>query len=379
MFVEYAHVNYVTCNSSSILFQKQEMKKFFKGKLGQRRTNIKVMSRSFLSRLSGLSLRSSKRYFSYTPAASEEIIVTTTSTTTTTTTTTESTNNNVTFDEQLPRTNSFSRNHKPTQSYLPHQVTENLTVSELNKIRTTPTLMTFYGGNPIHESNMNHLRMLLRKYQYLPTKPLSDEELQSRKFLGYEAYKERTQSGTRVKKIHYRDLISSLNRLRTIDSQLMPVEVINTLNSYYSTSINKTAMSKKIKQLDEFGRAKAQAKRKAALAKIYLVKGDGSILINGKSAVEYFTNVYARKNLVYPFQVVEQEGQYNVFAEVSGGGYTGQSEAVMYAIAKALVVFNPLLKPRLSKAGLMTSDARVVERKKPGKVKARKSPTWVKR
>lgn len=337
------------------------------------------MSKSLIPQLNGLSLRIGKRCFSQSALLREEIIVTTTTTTTTSTSTTGPSNENVTFDEQVPRSNSFGRSSRPTQSYSPYQVTENLTFPELNRIRTTPTLMTFYGGNPIHENNMNHLRLLLRKYQYLPTKPLSDEELQSRKFLGYEAYKERTQSGTRVKKIHYRDLISSLNRLRVIDSQLMPVEVINTLDSYYSTSVNKTALSKKVKQLDEFGRASTQAKRKAALAKIYLVKGDGSILINGKSAVEYFTNVYARKNLVYPFQVIEQEGQYNVFAEVSGGGYTGQSEAVMYAIAKALVVFNPLLKPRLSKAGLMTSDARVVERKKPGKVKARKSPTWVKR
>ncbi|KAI5961449.1 MRPS9 [Candida pseudojiufengensis] len=319
-----------------------------------------------------VSLRSC-RLFSTSSKLSNGIVMSATTVTSSTTT----------FDEQIPRPNRFSNkqnniNHR-TNNRSTFQITENLTMPELNRIRTIPTLITFYGGNPIHENNMNQLKYLLRKYENLPTKVLSDEELSTQKFIGFDTYKEKTQSGTRVKKIHYRDLITSLNRLRVIDPELMPVEVIDVLNNYYSKSANKSSLQTKLKTLDEFGRAKAKAKRKASKAHIYLVRGEGEIIVNGKNVVEYFTNIYARKNLNYPFQVIDQEGKYNVFAEVNGGGYTGQSEAIMYAIAKALVIFNPLVKPRLSKAGLMTSDARVVERKKPGKVKARKSPTWVKR
>ncbi|EMG49495.1 MRPS9 37S ribosomal protein S9 [Candida maltosa Xu316] len=261
----------------------------------------------------------------------------------------------------------------------PRQLTENLSLVEVSRIRTVPTLNTFYGGNPVHEDNINKVKAILKKYQSLPTQTMTDELLKNTKFIGFEEYTKRTNSGTRVKEIHYRDLITLLNRLRTIDSQLMPSEVSSVLAEYTSQSSNKVSQMKKEKTLDCFGRAKAQAKRKSSVAKVHVVKGDGQVLINGKPLVEYFGNVYARKNVLYPFQVIEQEGKYNVSAYVKSGGYTGQSEAIMYAIAKALIVFNPLLKPRLSKAGLMTSDSRIVERKKPGKVKARKSPTWVKR
>ncbi|KAI5954681.1 MRPS9 [Candida jiufengensis] len=340
------------------------------------------MNNKIISRLSGLSLRSSRCFSKSTKSCNAILANSNTKTTTTTT--------NISFDEQISRPNRFSNNNNNNynnqsnnnnnrNNFNRFQVTENLTMPELNRIRTIPTLMTFYGGNPIHENNMNQLKTLLRKYENLPTKILTDEELSNQKFIGFESYRERTQSGTRVKKIHYRDLITSLNRLRIIDSELMPIDVLNVLQEYYSKSSNKSLTTSQLKTLDEFGRAKAKAKRKASEAKVYLVRGEGEIIVNGKNLVEYFTNVYARKNLNYPFQVIDQEGKYNVFAEVSGGGYTGQSEAIMYAIAKALVIFNPLIKPRLSKAKLMTSDARVVERKKPGKVKARKSPTWVKR
>lgn len=272
-----------------------------------------------------------------------------------------------------------SKFQRRSQYRPPTQVTENLTIEEINRIRTVPTLNTFYGGNPIHEDNVNKLKALLKKYQSLPTRSVPDKEIKNQKFIGFDDYTKITKSGTRVKNIHYRELITLLNRLRSIDLQLMPIEVSKVLKEYSSSSLNKIVQVAKEKTLDSFGRARGKAKRKLCEAKVYLVKGEGEVLVNGKSIIEYFPNIYARKNIVYPFQVIDQEGKYNVFAQVSGGGYTGQSEAIMYAISKALVIFNPLLKPRLSKAGLMKSDSRIVERKKPGKLKARKSPTWVKR
>lgn len=283
------------------------------------------------------------------------------------------------FEEVTRNFQRQPRFQRRSQYRPPVQVTENLTIEEINRIRTVPTLNTFYGGNPIHEDNVNKLKALLKKYQSLPTRSVPDEEIQSQKFMGFDDYTQKTKSGTRVKNIHYRELITLLNRLRSIDLELMPIEVTQVLKEYSSNSMNTIIQVAKDKTLDSFGRAKGKAKRKLSQAKVYLVKGEGEVLVNGKPLIEYFPNIYSRKNIAYPFQVIDQEGKYNVFAQVSGGGYNGQSEAIMYAISKALIVFNPLLKPRLSKAGLMKSDSRIVERKKPGKLKARKSPTWVKR
>ncbi|ODV78264.1 mitochondrial ribosomal protein S9 [Suhomyces tanzawaensis NRRL Y-17324] len=251
--------------------------------------------------------------------------------------------------------------------------------AEAERLRVIPKLKTFFGGIPVHEENMNELNAIIRKYINLPTRLLTDEELRATKFISFETYKEMTQSGTRFKALHFKELTQALHRLRSIDSQLMPKEVSEVLEKYRNNSGDSLTLTQKEKTLDEFGRAFGKAKRKASSAEVQVVRGEGEILVNGRSVTDYFPRDSDRQKLAYPFKVIGQEGGYNIFATVSGGGVSGQVEAVMYAVAKALIVFNPLLKPRLKKAGLMTSDSRIVERKKPGKVKARKSPTWVKR
>lgn len=250
---------------------------------------------------------------------------------------------------------------------------------ELERLRVVPSLPTFYGGNPIHEQNLNMLNGLIRKYINLPTRVMSDKDLQEHKFVSFEEYKKRVDSGTRLKPIHHKELVQLLHRLRSIEPELMPQEVSTALKDFASVSSEMKQAAKKMRTLDEFGRAIAIGRRKSSSAKVYLVRGEGGILVNGKPFIDYFPKSSDRRKVVYPFQVVSQEGEYNVFAKVEGGGTTGQADAIMYGIAKALVIFNELLKTRLHKVGLMTRDARVAERKKPGKVKARKSPTWVKR
>lgn len=257
---------------------------------------------------------------------------------------------------------------------------EKLRDSELERLRIVPTLKTFFGGNPVHEDNMNNLNALLRKYINLPTKTLQTQELQSFKPVSFEEYKERCKSGSRLKTKHHRELTGILNRLRSIDRQLMPTDVAETLREFSSSKVDLFGASeKKLQSLDTFGRAVTVGKRKTSIADVYIVKGEGHVIINGKSLTSAFPNDSDRKKVLFPFNVVSQEAKYNIFAEVRGGGVSGQVEAIMYGIAKGLVVHNPLLKSRLRKAGLMTRDNRIVERKKPGKVKARKSPTWVKR
>lgn len=268
-----------------------------------------------------------------------------------------------------------------TVRFAPSQLNADLIKSwELERLRIVPRLSTFYGGNPIHDDNINKLSAMVRKHKKLPTKVLDEQELQAFNFVSFEDYRKRAQSGTRLKIGHHKELLELLNRLRSIEPELMPREVIELLNSYTSVS-NETqkVVQKAIKTLDEFGRANTVGKRKRAVANISMVQGEGMVLVNGKSFSEYFKREIDRSKIAYPFKVVSQEGKYNLFITTEGGGISGQAEAAMYGISKALVVFNPLFKSRLRLAGLMTRDARKVERKKPGKVKARKSPTWVKR
>ncbi|EGW32531.1 uncharacterized protein SPAPADRAFT_61594 [Spathaspora passalidarum NRRL Y-27907] len=252
---------------------------------------------------------------------------------------------------------------------------------EFERLRVVPAYPAFYGGNPIHDANIVKLKEVLAKVSSIPTRRVPHDEIQNERFISFDTYAERCNSGTRVRRRDFDEVLELLNRLRSIDLQLMPQLVIETLNEYRVDSLRAllSQSQRRRKELDEFGRAFGKAKRKNSRAQVYVVKGEGSILVNGKSLNEYFSSEVEREKIVYPFQVIEQMAKYNVFAKVSGGGVTGQSESIMYAISKALIVFNPLLKSRLSKAGLMTSDSRVVERKKPGKVKSRKSPTWVKR
>lgn len=279
---------------------------------------------------------------------------------------------------QIPQT--LRTNASTRRQIIPNRLGKDMIqIPELDRLRIVPNLKTFYGGNPVHEENLNRLNGVLRKYINLPTRQLDSKEFQQIKFVSFDEYKKRTQSGTRLKAVHHKELLQLLQRLRTIDVELMPKEVTETLQDFMSKSSRENKVGEKIKTLDEFGRAKGVGKKKRSTAHVYLVKGDGEAIINGQNLLEYFPRDADRIKIAYPFQVISQEGKFNIFANVNGGGINSQAEAVMYGIAKALIIFNPLLKPRLYKAGLMTRDARKVERKKPGKVKARKSPTWVKR
>jgi small subunit ribosomal protein S9 len=120
-------------------------------------------------------------------------------------------------------------------------------------------------------------------------------------------------------------------------------------------------------------------RRKASVARVYLKKGSGKVLVNGKDFKTYFSLSFMQDSLMTPLRVLEQEGQYDVFVNVQGGGIKGQTEAVRLGLAKALVVENPDNKPALKKERLMTRDARVVERKKTGLRKARKKEQYSKR
>ena len=120
-------------------------------------------------------------------------------------------------------------------------------------------------------------------------------------------------------------------------------------------------------------------RRKASVARIYVTKGKGEIIINGKDFKEYFPLETLQYKLNQPFKVIDQEGKFDVKVNVNGGGINGQADAIKLAIAKSLCEIDADNRTALKAEGLLTRDSRVVERKKPGQKKARKKFQWVKR
>ena len=123
----------------------------------------------------------------------------------------------------------------------------------------------------------------------------------------------------------------------------------------------------------------AVGRRKEAVTRVFLSKGDGAITVNGKDYKTYFPLVYLQNQVETPLKTIEAADKYNVVINATGGGVKGQAEAAKLGIARALIVVNPELRPILKAAGLLKRDSRSVERKKPGRKKARKSFQFSKR
>lgn len=123
----------------------------------------------------------------------------------------------------------------------------------------------------------------------------------------------------------------------------------------------------------------AVGRRKTSTAQVRLYQGEGNITINGKDIKEYVTDVFLIDVVTYPLKLTESKKKFDFSIKVVGGGKSGQAEAARYGIAKALFKNDETLKSVLKEAGLLSRDARVVERKKPGLRKARRAPQWAKR
>ena len=130
---------------------------------------------------------------------------------------------------------------------------------------------------------------------------------------------------------------------------------------------------------DELGRSYATGKRKDAVARVWVRPGHGKVVVNGKEMATYFARPVLQMVIGQPFTVANVSGQFDVMCTVKGGGLSGQAGAVKHGISKALCVYEPALRPALKAAGFLTRDARVVERKKYGKRKARRSFQFSKR
>lgn len=132
-------------------------------------------------------------------------------------------------------------------------------------------------------------------------------------------------------------------------------------------------------KIDEFGRSYATGRRKDAVARVWIKPGSGKVTVNGRDQSKYFARQTQRLVLNQPFLIVNRMGQFDVVCTVKGGGLSGQAGAVRHGISRALQTYEPGLRGALKDAGMLTRDARKVERKKIGKHKARRSKQWAKR
>jgi len=139
------------------------------------------------------------------------------------------------------------------------------------------------------------------------------------------------------------------------------------------------AAPKREPKRDAQGRSYATGRRKNAIARVWVKPGKGQILINEKPAARYFARPVLRMLITQPFLVADRYQQFDVMCSVTGGGLSGQAGAVRHGISRALCNFEPDLRAILKKAGFLTRDPRVVERKKYGKMKARRSFQFSKR
>jgi small subunit ribosomal protein S9 len=160
---------------------------------------------------------------------------------------------------------------------------------------------------------------------------------------------------------------------------MIMADTINSLDQLSSVTPAVAAAPTYVQKLDAQGRAYATGKRKNAIARVWIKPGNGKIMINGKEFNAFFARPVLQMILQQPIVAAARKNQYDVDATVSGGGLSGQAGAVRHGISKALTYFEPELRAVLKKGGFLTRDSRVVERKKYGKAKARRSFQFSKR
>lgn len=158
-------------------------------------------------------------------------------------------------------------------------------------------------------------------------------------------------------------------------------DTINSLEDLGTTSVAPVANTAPVhvQKLDSLGRAYATGKRKNAVARVWIKPGKGKVTVNGREFATYFARPVLQLIVKQPIVATERNDQYDVVVTVAGGGLSGQAGAVRHGISKALNYFEPALRPILKKGGFLTRDSRVVERKKYGKAKARRSFQFSKR
>ncbi|KAF9166265.1 37S ribosomal protein S9, mitochondrial [Actinomortierella ambigua] len=244
----------------------------------------------------------------------------------------------------------------------------------LSGFQLKPTSPSYFTTQPVYNDLLVELDTLYR--QHRPTSKLIKDAGSVRpNWFGREGMTAAVGVQS-LKSSQYRLVVSKLNQLAALTPRSPRVEQ---LLARFTKSEDQMGQKAKPRFVDQYGRALATGRRKEASASVYVVEGEGQMLVNGLDAASYFNKAQDREALLKPFQATSLVGKFNVWARVQGGGTTGQAEAISLGIAKALLTHDPELKSTLRQAGCVTRDPRAVERKKPGQYKARKKFQWVKR
>ncbi|KHJ31008.1 putative ribosomal protein [Erysiphe necator] len=240
--------------------------------------------------------------------------------------------------------------------------------------RLVPESPSYFSVQPKFMDSLISLDQILEKYKTLPLSAPGDTPKTS--WLSVQNYRDMV--GENVKNTRYQHVVRVLKRLNQIHPLYMPEEVQNAIQIFKRNVVKETASTIK-SPIDKLGRSLGVGRRKTATGRAWLVEGTGEVLVNGKTLAEAFGRIHDRETVIWPLKSTGRIDKYNLWCRVEGGGTTGQAEALTLAVAKALLGHEPALKPALRRAGCVTRDPRKVERKKPGRLKARKKPAWVKR
>ena len=211
------------------------------------------------------------------------------------------------------------------------------------RVRVVPASPSYFTGHATFTDDLLKVQTVLRKYQTFPTIAASQAPKVSWKRL--EDYR-REVGGIPVRGLMYAQLVAALRRLNQIHPSLMGDDARAAMEPF-KRSVQTTSSAVKAVVIDEFGRATGVGRRKTSKAKAWLVEGEGNVLINGMSLTGMFQRQHDRESALWALKVTDRVGKYNVFGRVSGGGVTGQAEALTLAISKALLVHEPALKPAL--------------------------------
>ena len=208
--------------------------------------------------------------------------------------------------------------------------------------RPVPVSASYFTRYPIFNDNFLELEKLARTYGNLPTIPPSQAERVAWKSLN----DCRLGLGEQVKSTDYSRCLSLVKRLHMIHPELKPVPVKQALE-FFKKDIQPYQNVPKIIPIDKHGRSRGVGRRKASVAKAFVVEGTGEVQVNGKSLADFFGRVHDRESAVWALHATNRLDKYNVWSIVKGGGTTGQAEALTLAVAKALLVHEPALKPAL--------------------------------
>jgi small subunit ribosomal protein S9 len=221
--------------------------------------------------------------------------------------------------------------------------------------RVVPVSPSYFTTAPTFNDYYLRLSRLNQSTMSLPT--VSSDQAPRILFMHLQQFQ--SAIGEKVGAAKFARLMNMLKRLNQIHPDLRSPEVSDTLEEFRRPG-SEDAVGKRPRTIDQFGRARGVGRRKASTAVVQLVEGTGEVLINGKGMAEAFPRLHDRESVIWPLKVTSRTDKYNVFIMTSGGGTTGQAESATLAMANALLMHEPALKPILRKGELDIDDMGIV-------------------